>query len=131
MPDTMSAMQIAETFVALDDAGRARPLPVTEDFWAALQSGRLGSLSRLVSFRSYDRDWAAWERHPAGEEFVCLFDGAVELLLDQDGSQTSVLLDKPGAYVLVPPGTWHTAKMRRPSRMIFITPGEGTENRPA
>jgi len=42
-----------------------------------------------------------------------------------------VSLNQVGEYVLVPKNTWHTAKVRKPSRMLFITPGEGTENRPA
>jgi hypothetical protein len=32
--------------------------------------------------------------------------------------------------VLVPPNTWHTGKVRRSAKMLFVTPGEGTENRP-
>jgi hypothetical protein len=30
----------------------------------------------------------------------------------------------------VPRGTWHTTKVHAPSSMLFITPGEGTQNRP-
>lgn len=83
-----------------------------------------------MSCFSYDSDWPGWERHPAGEEFVCLLEGAVELHLEKDGVHDTVVLDQPGAYVLVPTNTWHTAKVRKPARMIFVTPGEGTQNRP-
>jgi len=126
----MNAFQIADTFVALDDASHARPLPYTPDFWQAIVTGRLGPFSRLVSCFSYDSDWPGWERHPAGEEFVCLLEGAVELHLEKDGVHDTVVLDQPGAYVLMPTNTWHTAKVRKPARMIFVTPGEGTQNRP-
>ena len=40
-------------------------------------------------------------------------------------------LPEPGAYVLVPRGTWHTAKTSTRCRMLFVTAGEGTEHRPA
>jgi quercetin dioxygenase-like cupin family protein len=123
--------QIANTFVALDDSSGARALPVDEDFWPALIGGRLGPLSRLVSQFSFDTDWQSWERHPAGEEFVCLLEGSVELVLEIGGEHQRVALSQPGEYVLVPKNTWHTAKVRKPARMLFITPGEGTENRPA
>ena len=126
----MKPFDIANTFVALDDAGGARPLPVTPDFWNALQSGRLGEFSRMVSSYSFDSDWTTWEKHPAGEEFVCLIEGDVDLVLEQHGGETIVTLNQPGAYLLVPIDTWHTARVRKPSKMLFITPGEGTQNKP-
>jgi mannose-6-phosphate isomerase-like protein (cupin superfamily) len=122
--------QLGNTFVALNDTGGARPLPVNEDFWPALMSGRLGEVSRLVSLFSFDRNWESWERHPVGEEFVCLLEGEVEFVLEQDGIENSVFLREPGEFVLVPLNTWHTARVQKPSRMLFITPGKGTENRP-
>jgi len=125
----MTPLQITDTYVALDDSGGARPLPVTPDFWDALASGRLGAFSRMVSSYSFDCDWTSWEKHPAGEEFVCLLEGDVDLVLQQNGGETIVTLNQPGSYVLVPVNTWHTARVRKPSKMIFITPGEGTENK--
>jgi hypothetical protein len=35
-----------------------------------------------------------------------------------------------GSYVVVPKGVWHTARTSVATRMLFVTPGEGTENRP-
>jgi len=32
----------------------------------------------------------------------------------------------PGDFVVVPRRVWHAAKVHRPSRLLFITPGEGT-----
>lgn len=125
------SFRIADTFVALDDACGALPLPVTADFWPSLISGKLGSLSRLISQFSFDADWSSWERHPAGEEFVCLLEGSVEVVLEIDGQHTRIALKEPGEYVLVPRNTWHTAKVHKPARMLFVTPGEGTQNRPA
>ena len=126
----MSApLQIRDTYVALDDASGARPLPVDAGFWDALRAGELGSMSRMISFGEFASDWTTWEKHPAGEELVMLLDGEVELWLEQGGEVTRVTLAAPGEYVLVPRDTWHTAKTRRPSRMLFVTPGKGTQNR--
>jgi hypothetical protein len=49
------------------------------------------------------------------------------LVLEDIGSEE---LTEPGAFVVVPKGTWHTARTAAPTRMLFITPGERTENRP-
>jgi mannose-6-phosphate isomerase-like protein (cupin superfamily) len=126
---TAKPLEISQTYVALDDSCGARPLPVTADFWNALRNGQLGPMSRMISFAEFSSDWPTWEKHPAGEEVVMLLDGAVELALEQDGGETRVALDRPGQYVLVPADTWHTARPRRPTRMLFITPGKGTQNR--
>jgi quercetin dioxygenase-like cupin family protein len=123
--------EIGSSFVALEDGGHARPLQVDENFWPKLISGGFGTFSRLISQFSFDSDWESWERHPAGEEFVCLLEGSVEFVLEIDGKHERVTLSKPGEYVLVPKNTWHTAKVRKPARMLFVTPGEGTQNRPA
>ena len=85
----------------------------------------------LVSSLSFEADWTTWERHPAGDEIVCLLEGETTLVLERGGTQESVRLGRPGEYVVVPKGTWHTARTAVPTRMLFVTPGEGTENRPA
>ena len=41
-----------------------------------------------------------------------------------------VQLNTPGEFVMVPRGVWHTARIATRASMLFITPGEGTENRP-
>lgn len=86
---------------------------------------------RLVSRFTFSQDWDTWEMYPAGEEFVCLLSGQVDLILeqDQDGAENRICLSTSGAYVLIPRGIWHTVKVDRPSSMLFITPGEGTQNR--
>jgi quercetin dioxygenase-like cupin family protein len=117
--------------VALDDVCEARPLPVTADFWNDLRTGKLGSFSRMISFSAFEGAWSTWEKHPAGEEVVLLLSGEVELALELPTGESRVTLDQPGAYVLVPRDIWHTARARRPSQMLFITPGAGTRNRPA
>ncbi|MBV9190616.1 MAG: cupin domain-containing protein [Betaproteobacteria bacterium] len=71
--------------------------------------------------------WPTWERHPAGDEIVCLLSGRATFVLE-DGKRIDV--GEPGEFVIVPKGTWHTAKTTVPTKMVFVTPGEGTENKP-
>ena len=125
----MQPLNIADACVFLDSDTGARSVPIDAQFWPDLISGRLGAPKRLVASFSFDKDWESWERHPAGEELVMLLDGDADLILETDGGETRVTLDQPGSYVLVPANTWHTARVRAPTRMLFITPGEGTENR--
>jgi quercetin dioxygenase-like cupin family protein len=70
-----------------------------------------------------------WEMHPNGDEIVCLLSGVVTFILDQDNEHHEMTVNKPGDYVVVPKGTWHTAKTTVESTMLFITAGEGTEHR--
>jgi hypothetical protein len=120
-------------FLQLDDGGDATVVPVTDDFWQRLAAGKLPQLEqgRLVSQYGFSQDWPSWERHPAGDEVVMLVSGAAEFLLEMPQGIQSVRLQEAGSYVLVPRGIWHTAKARQPTLMLFITPGAGTEHRPA
>ena len=70
-----------------------------------------------------------WEMHPNGDEIVSLLSGSVTFLLQEAQGTQTIELDKNGEYVLVRKGTWHTAKTRGACRMLFLTPGEGTQHR--
>jgi mannose-6-phosphate isomerase-like protein (cupin superfamily) len=124
---------LASTFVRLRSDAPAEPLPVDESFWERLAAGELGSFHNeyLVLCHSFDADWPTWERHPNGDEIVCLLSGSVRFILERDGGNEEIELNDTGAFVLVPKGTWHTARANAPSQMLFITAGEGTETREA
>ena len=79
---------------------------------------------------TFSESWATWERHPAGAELVMLLSGAATVVLEEQDQERTVELDQPGAYVLVPPNVWHTARTTVPTTMLFLTPGAGTEHRP-
>ena len=83
----------------------------------------------LISTYSFDNDWPTWEIHPEGDEIVCLLSGQTELVLKEADGERSISLDAAGTYVIVPRGTWHTARTKDTYQLLFITPGEGTENR--
>jgi mannose-6-phosphate isomerase-like protein (cupin superfamily) len=96
-------------------------------------TGELGDFHNeyLVTSYTFEADWTSWEMHPNGDEIVCLISGAVTFVLEHDGAQRAVELTASGSYLLVPKGTWHTARVSAPSRMLFITAGEGTQHREA
>jgi quercetin dioxygenase-like cupin family protein len=122
---------LAQTYVHLHDDRSASQVPVDERFWPELMSGARPELTRgrMVMQFDFGEDWSTWERHPAGEELVILISGKAELVLERDGKEEAMKLARPGEFVLVPRGVWHTARVLEPCSMLFVTPGEGTENR--
>ena len=130
MSGEIDLFSLSSTYVVLGDNGDAIPVRVSDRFFEDLES-KFGDFKgkRLISHFTFNKDWETWEMHPAGEEFVCLLSGQVDLILEQDGVENTVQLSTSGSYVLVPRGTWHTARVHTPSSMLFITSSEGTQNR--
>jgi mannose-6-phosphate isomerase-like protein (cupin superfamily) len=124
---------LASTFVHLGSDHGTVPLEVTETFWQDLEARaeELGA-GRLLSLFAFDAAWDVWEVHPNGDEIVLLLSGSAQMTLEGDDDQSSVVeLREPGSFVLIPRGTWHTARTEEPTRMLFVTDGEGTQHRPA
>ena len=71
----------------------------------------------------------AGEMHPDGDELLYLISGRVDVILEEDGSETLLEL-RPGQGLVVPKGVWHRVKLREPSQLLHITPGPGGEHRP-
>ena len=124
---------LSDTCLRLRSDASAEPIPINDEFWPRLMSGKLGDFHNeyLVTTFSYDKDWPNWEMHPNGDEIVMLLEGKTTLVLEVEGGEKVVELNEACAYVVVPRGTWHTGRARGPCRMLFMTPGEGTQNRPA
>lgn len=83
----------------------------------------------LISCHEFSEDWAAWEIHPKGDEIVILLSGEVTFILDLEDGKKSITLYKSGDFAIVPQSVWHTAKTNLKSKVLFITPGEGTEHK--
>ena len=130
MDKNVEKRNLATTFLRLRSDAAIEPLPVDDAFWRRIAGGELGTFHNeyLVSMHEFNADWTGWEMHPNGDEIVCLLSGQVTFVLDLAQGRREVLLDTSGAFVLVPRGTWHTARTDEPSRMLFITAGEGTEH---
>jgi hypothetical protein len=123
------AFDLETTYVHFSDGPDAKSIEVTPDFWQTIGARDDLRGGRLVTAHRFTADWPHWEMHPAGEELVVLGAGAVDLTLeDSAGARTTLALRGRGA-VLIPRGTWHTARVREPSEMWFVTYGEGTQHR--
>jgi mannose-6-phosphate isomerase-like protein (cupin superfamily) len=129
----VSTDHLQSTFLRLRPDSSIEKLPVDERFWPALTSGRLGNFHHeyLVTSASYTADWPGWERHPAGDEIVCLLGGEATLLLEEADGTRPITLAKAGDFAFVPRGIWHTGRVASSATLLFITAGEGTETRPA
>lgn len=116
----------------LGPTGDATLKRVTPSFYDELGS-EFGSFERhtLIQRSESDAPWGMWEMHPKGDEFVYLLSGATDFLLKRPGQPVERLrIDRPGDYLLVPRGVWHTAEPQGRCALLFVTPGEGTRNEP-
>lgn len=125
----MKTYDIEKSFVVMDGDKKATPETFAANFYENLDV-RYGGFANceLVSCHSFESDWPSWEMHPNGDEIVILLSGAATFVLEMEALE-EVYLDEAGAYIVVPAGTWHTAKVATATKMLFITPGQGTEHR--
>lgn len=84
----------------------------------------------LIMTFAFEEPWPTWEIHPHGDELIYLLEGDTDFLLHYANGDVTVRVNEPGSYVVVPKNTWHTARPHQPTRMLFVTPGEGTLNQP-
>ena len=123
--------ELASTFVVLGPDQSATLVKVTPGVYEELNRRFDGFRAHtLVSSYTFDSDWPNWEMHPAGDEVVCLLSGDVEMVLQRGGNEEVTRLQEPGSYVVIPKGTWHTARMQVRTQMLFVTPGQDTQHRP-
>lgn len=126
---TIKAHDSLETFAVLKPDQTAQAVAVSPALYASLDQDFDGFRGHsLMAVHEFSESWPTWERHPAGDEIVMLLSGSATMVLKTGEGEEAVTLETAGAYVIVPKGVWHTAKVSEPSRMLFITPGEGTEN---
>ena len=83
----------------------------------------------LISCHEFTEDWSTWEIHPHGDEIVMLLSGEITLVLQLDTGEQIINLDKEGEYLIVPKNVWHTARIKKMAKMLFITPGQETNNK--
>lgn len=123
------ALRLASNFVILNDQFKANIVEVTQDLYERLDDEYKDFAGHLmISSYSFDADWPTWEVHPAGDEFVILISGDADLVLAGDDGDETIRMTEPGTFAIVPQDTWHTARIRSHTVMLFVTPGEGTVN---
>ena len=123
------AFTLDGTYIHLKPDDSARAMEGGDRFWATIQQRTDLDEGRLMGVTGQSADWDHWERHPAGEEILTLLSGEMELVLDMDGGEQRTVL-KAGETFIVPRGTWHRGIVREAGRLMFVTPGRGTEHRP-
>ena len=130
MPDS-AAFDPRKVYLDLLDGGMAEVIPVTPEFWPELMSGKRDVKGRLTAAFHLAEDIDHWEMHPAGDELLVRLSGVFEVLLEVGGTTRRATLDAATCCCLVPKGAWHTIKVREAGEILFVTPGAGTEHRPA
>ena len=125
-----SALDITSQFVVLDQHKSASVENNDAELYPRLQSN-YGDFNghELISCHDFTTSWDTWEKHPHGDEIVILLSGEATFLLQLESGVKQINLKTSGEYVLVPKDTWHSANISTPARLLFITPGEGTENK--
>jgi len=128
------AFDLSTTHVHLGRGSTAVEVPDFEwtgEFLARYQAefATDGTEGRLVMIGASRTSWTSWERHPAGDELVCLIDGRITLIQDIGGSERHIALE-PGQAAINARGVWHTTDVHEPGSVLFVTPGLGTEHRP-
>lgn len=83
----------------------------------------------LIACHEFSHHWPTWEKHPHGDEVVMLLAGEITFLLHTDDGIVQQTLSKEGSYLIVPRDTWHTAKIDSFAKVLFVTPGEDTQNK--
>ena len=67
-----------------------------------------------------------WERHPASDELLQVFEGALDLTVLADSGPIEVTL-RPGSVFVVPRGLWHSPRPRGSVCMLFMSDDNGSE----
>ena len=123
------AFSLDSTYIHLQPDESALSMEGGAKFWAGIAGRHDLDHGRLMGSTEQSADWDHWERHPAGEEILVLMSGELELVLDTDGGEQRAVLE-PGQTFIVPKGVWHRGIVKKPGKLMFITPGAGTEHRP-
>lgn len=132
MSKATGPFELGRHFAHLKADATADVLKVGKTFWQDLSQGRFGNFQDeyLVSTLSFDTSWPVWEMHPQGDEIVVLLSGSFDLVFEKKSGHNTISLSASASWARVPKGVWHTAHVREPTTVLFITPGEGTLQRP-
>lgn len=124
------AFDLSTTFIHLDDTGGAEPVAVTRSFWSGNASGRYVRVLGAIDFgSSRDLHSSTQEVHPEADEVLFLASGAVDVIVEAEGTERSIPLEA-GHATVVPRGVWHRLVVREPGRILFINSRARMESRP-
>jgi mannose-6-phosphate isomerase-like protein (cupin superfamily) len=122
------SFKLRDHFLSLDGDGHVAHHDGGAKFWSNM--GAQNVLGTLISLGDSHSDWPHWEMHPKGDEVLFLVEGDVTMVLEKpDGGDERLRMKAHDSFV-IPAGTWHRAIIHEPSKMMFITYGEGTSHKP-
>jgi mannose-6-phosphate isomerase-like protein (cupin superfamily) len=134
----MTTFDLFGSHLHLDARGDALLIEDSAEFWSQLMRGDLrrpevarvaGEPGYLVAAFHLRENLNHWERHPQGDEVICLLSGSADFILEEPQGERTVALRKRQSFV-VPKGTWHRIVVHEPSDALFVTFGRGTEHKP-
>ena len=123
-----SGFSLSSTFVHLAISGKASKLEVGNDFFQSFRSREDLQNGRLMGALDISEGSSHWEMHPDGDEILYLLSGSIDVELEDRSEMRCVKLSGMTGCV-VPCGLWHRTVVHQPGKMIFITPGKGTQHR--
>ncbi len=126
----MKNLNISKDFVVINSEKRAFVEEFRPSLYTDIGQKYSGfSACELIAAYEFSEDWQNWEMHPDGDEIVILMSGEVTFVLCGNGNEQRIVLTQPGDYAIVPRGMWHTAKTSTKAKMLFITPGQGSQHK--
>lgn len=126
----MDPLQLTKEFIVLSPEQKAITIRNSAEVFQQLDQRFNNFVNhQLISCFEFTSNWPSWEQHPKGDEIVLLMQGQAKLIFDINGQHQETQLTQAGQYIIVPAGTWHTAHIQDYAKMLFITPGEDTQNK--
>lgn len=123
-----SGFSLSSTFVHLAISGKASKLEVGTDFFQSFRSREDLQNGRLMGALDISEGSSHWEMHPDGDEILYLLSGPMDVELEDRNEKRCIRLSGMTGCV-VPCSIWHRTVVHQPGKMIFITPGKGTQHR--
>ena len=125
-PDlTIDSFSLPGANVWIPVAGNAAPLQ--GDGMEAQLTGRSGGhvLGFYPISAPADLHSDLWEMHPAGDEILLMFSGALTVEYS-DGIHHGAASLEAGRGLVIPGGLWHRLVLREPGLLSALTPRQGT-----
>ncbi|WP_433887438.1 cupin domain-containing protein [Streptomyces sp. CA-111067] len=122
--NTSSPVDLSRTLVHLREGGVAEPSarPGTAD-------PGLWTIGAIHADNSKALHSDVWERHPTGQEVLCVLSGTVHVhLRDHDAGNEPFATVTAGHAFIVPAGTWHRLTVAEPADLLAVTPRAETQH---
>lgn len=124
---TQGTFDLDRHLIGQGDRGSARALSFGQGLRDAAALDRILGLRDVDDGESVHADY--WEIHPDGDEVLCMLSGRIEVMLAAGREARAVIEIAAGQGFIVPRATWHRLRLVEPGRLLFSTPGNGTELR--